>query len=92
MNVGVGGGETTDQRLRVFISSSPGELAEERDAASAAVRTLRLTSLLRGPGAGSHPLDESDVFVGIYWQSYGWTASPSTLSGIEDEYRLSKNG
>jgi len=31
----------SNSRLRVFISSSPGELTDERDAASAAVRTLR---------------------------------------------------
>jgi predicted ATPase/class 3 adenylate cyclase len=78
--------DAADGRLRVFISSSPGELDEERQAVRAAVRTLRLMPVFHEPGAGVHPLRESDVFVGIYWQSYGWTAALSTLSGIEDEY------
>jgi hypothetical protein len=29
------------------------------------------------------------VFVGIYWQSYGWAAPGEEISGLEDEYRLS---
>jgi len=36
----------SDQRLRVFISSSPGELGDEREAARSAIRTLRLTPVL----------------------------------------------
>lgn len=39
---------TPDQRLRVFISSTLGELAHERDAVEAAVRTLRLTRTRTG--------------------------------------------
>ena len=30
-----------------------------------------------------------DLFVGVYWQSYGWVASGETISGLEDGYRLS---
>src|SRR5205085_12204052 len=40
MNGDGGASEPTDRRLRVLISSSFGELLEEREAASAAVRTL----------------------------------------------------
>ena len=29
------------------------------------------------------------MFVGIYWQSYGWVAPGEQISGLEDEYRLS---
>jgi predicted ATPase len=32
---------------------------------------------------------QSQVFVGIYWQSYGWIAPGEQVSGLEDEYRLS---
>ena len=39
-------------RLRVLISSSFGELPEERQAASSAVRTLRLSPVTSEPGAG----------------------------------------
>jgi class 3 adenylate cyclase len=28
------------------------------------------------------------VFVGIYWQRYGWVAPGMEISGLEDEYRL----
>ena len=89
---------TPDERLRVFISSTLGELAAERDAVAAAVRTLRLTPVRFELGARAHPpddvyrsyLEQSDVFVGIYWQSYGWVGRGSTFSGIEDELERSR--
>jgi hypothetical protein len=28
------------------------------------------------------------VFVGLYWQQYGWIAPGEEFSGLEDEYRL----
>ncbi|MFL6206131.1 MAG: ATP-binding protein [Acidimicrobiales bacterium] len=88
---------TPDQRLRVFISSTLGELAEERHAARAAVEQLRLTPILFELGARPHPpralyrsyLAQSDVFVGIYWQRYGWVAPDMEISGLEDELVLS---
>src|ERR1700747_1655182 len=50
-----------------------------------------------GLGPRPHPprnvyqayLAQSQVFVGIYWQSYGWVAPGEQMSGLEDEYRLS---
>src|SRR5262252_8374719 len=33
-------------------------------------------------------LEQSQVFVGIYWQRYGWVAPGMEVSGLEDEYRL----
>jgi predicted ATPase len=88
---------TPDQRLRVFISSTLGELAEERRAAQAAVEQLRLTPVLFELGARPHPpralyrsyLAQSDVFVGIYWERYGWIAPDMEISGLEDELVLS---
>jgi predicted ATPase len=88
---------TPDQRLRVFISSTLQELAPERDAAQRAVSDLRLTPVLFELGARPHPpqdlyrayLAQSHVFIGIYWQSYGWIAPEEEISGIEDEYVLS---
>jgi predicted ATPase len=35
-------------------------------------------------------VDQCDVFVGIYWQSYGWVAPRGTISGLEDEYELAQ--
>ena len=48
-------------------------------------------------GARPHPprelyrsyLAQSDVFVGVYGDRYGWVAPGSEVSGLEDEYLLS---
>lgn len=88
---------TPDQRLRVFVSSTLEELAAERAAAREAVERLRLTPVLFELGARPHPprdlyrayLDQSHVFVGIYGRRYGWIAPGESISGLEDEYRLS---
>src|SRR3984893_14747567 len=88
---------TPDQRVRVFVSSTLAELAAERQAVSAAIRQLRLTPVLFELGARPYPprdlyrayLDQSDVFIGIYAESYGWIGPGMDISGLEDEYRLS---
>src|SRR6202161_3391936 len=88
---------TPDQRLRVFVSSTLQELAAERQAVRAAVTRLRLVRVMFERGARPHPprevyrsyLAQSQVFVGVYWQSYGWVAPGEQASGLEDEYRLS---
>jgi predicted ATPase len=88
---------TPDQRLRVFVSSTLGELAEERVAAREAITRLRLTPVLFELGARPHPprdlyrsyLAQSHIFVGIYWERYGWVAPEEDISGLEDEYLLS---
>ena len=80
----------------MFISSTLQELAAERGAVRAAVERLRFTPVLFELGARPHPpralyrayLEQSDVFVGIYWQRYGWVAPGMDISGLEDEYRL----
>jgi predicted ATPase len=87
---------TPDQLLRVFVSSTLGELALERRAARAAIEQLRLAPVMFELGARPHPprklyrsyLEQSDVFVGIYWERYGWIAPGEEISGLEDEYRL----
>ena len=89
---------TPDQRVRVFISSTIHELAEERLAARAAVSHLRLTPVFFEAGARPHPprdlyaayLAQSHVFLGIYGKGYGWVAPGAGMSGLEDEYRLSE--
>jgi len=88
---------TPDQRVRVFISSTLQELSEERRAARDAVTRLRLVPVMFELGARPHPprqvyrayLAQSQIFVGIYWQSYGWVAPGEETSGLEDEYQLS---
>ncbi len=97
MSVGARGRiRTPDQRLRVFVSSTLKELQPERRAARAALERLRLAPVMFELGARPHPprelyrayLEQSDVFVGIYWQQYGWIAPDEEISGLEDEYRL----
>jgi predicted ATPase len=88
---------TPDQRVRVFVSSTLQELAPERQAVRDAIESLRLTPVMFELGARPHPpralyrayLEQSDVFVGLYWQSYGWVAPGEDVSGLEEEYRLS---
>ena len=90
---------TPDRRLRVFVSSTLQELAEERAAVRAAIAGLHLTPVLFELGARPHPpralyrayLEQSEVFVGIYWQRYGWVAPDMEVSGIEDEYELARS-
>jgi predicted ATPase len=57
---------------------------------------LRLTPVMFESGARAHPpqavyrayLEQSDIFLGIYWQRYGWVGPGMTISGLEDELRL----
>src|SRR5262249_39250851 len=57
---------------------------------------LHLVPVWYESGARPHPprpmyrayLAQSQVFVGIYWQRYGWVAPGMEISGLEDEYRL----
>src|SRR5258707_8193613 len=87
---------TPDQRLRVFVSSTLQELAAERQAVRDAVTRLRLVPVMFELGARPHPprqvyrsyLAQSQVFVGVYWQSFGWIAPGAEVSGLEDEYLL----
>jgi predicted ATPase len=88
---------TPDQRLRVFVSSTLGELAVERRAVARAITALRLTPVMFEAGARPHPprelyqayLAQSDVFIGIYWQHYGQVNPDMEVSGLEDEFLLS---
>jgi predicted ATPase/class 3 adenylate cyclase len=87
---------TPDQRVRVFISSTQDELAAERAAARRAIARLHLVPVYYDSGARPHPprsmyrayLAQSQIFVGIYWQRYGWVVPGMGISGLEDEFRL----
>ena len=90
---------TPDQRLRVFVSSTLGELADDRHAVSRAIETLRLTPVMFELGARPHPprdlykayLDQSDIFIGLYWERYGEVGPDIEVSGLEDEFELSRH-
>ncbi|GAA1943796.1 hypothetical protein GCM10009776_01920 [Microbacterium deminutum] len=84
----------------MFVSSTLRELADERRAARTAIERMRLAPVMFELGARPHPprelyrsyLEQSDVFVGIYWESYGWIAPDGDVSGLEDEYNLAPRG
>ncbi len=84
------GVDAPGHRLRVYLSSTLGELASERDAAKSAIKTLRLDPAGADFGSsadnGSGPAVESDIFVAVYWQSYGWVNEGSDVSDLEEEY------
>ncbi|MET1044839.1 MAG: DUF4062 domain-containing protein [Microbacteriaceae bacterium] len=90
---------TPDQRLRVFVSSTLKELAAERKASRTAIERLHLAPVMFELGARPHPprelyrayLAQSDIFVGLYWERYGWVAPGENVSGLEDEYNLAQN-
>ena len=88
---------TPDQRLRIFVSSTMQELAPERAAARDAIESMELVPVLFELGARPHPpealyrayLEPSQIFVGVYGESYGWVPPGASRSGIEHEYELS---
>lgn len=96
MTPAVGGIRTPDQRLRVFVSSTLKELAPERRAVRAAIERLAMAPVMFELGARPHPprelyrayLEQSDIFVGLYWEQYGWIAPGEDVSGLEDEWNL----
>ena len=65
---------------------------------SRAITALRLTPVMFELGARPHPpqelyrayLAQSDVFIGLYWQRYGWVGPGMDISGLEDEFQLSQ--
>ncbi|MFI5100509.1 MAG: DUF4062 domain-containing protein, partial [Actinomycetes bacterium] len=78
------------------MSSTLKELAPERGAVRQAIERLAATPVMFELGARPHPprelyrayLEQSDIFVGLYWDSYGWVAPGEMVSGLEDEYTL----
>lgn len=88
---------TPDQKLRVFVSSTLHELEEERKVIMDAIKKIHLIPVMFELGARPHAprnlyreyLNQSQIFIGIYWNQYGWVAPEEEVSGIEDEYNLS---
>ena len=83
-------------KLQVFVSSTIGECAEERQSARKAIVSLNHAAFLfEDAGARPYPpkdlylpqLYDSDIFVGIYKNSYGWCPDTEIISGLEEEFR-----
>jgi len=90
---------TPDQRVKVFISSTLKELEPERQVVRRSIKDdLRLSPIMFEAGASPHPprqryrafIEQSQIYVGIFWESYGWIAPDMDISGIEDEYHIAK--
>ena len=98
-NAAVAVAPAAGQRLRIFVSTTIGELAAERGAAAEAIAGLLLSPVLFELGSRSSSpramyrayLDHSDIFVGIYWQRYGWVAPSMGVSELEDQYDLASD-
>ena len=85
-------------RLRWVEVSPRTALAWSAESAAArdAVEELHLIPVMSDLGAGAHSardvyrayLEQSQVFIGIYGQSYGPLVSDMTISCLEDEYEL----
>ena len=58
-----------------------------------AIAALRLTPVFFEAGARPYPprelyqayVAQSDIFIGIYWQRYGWVAPAMDISALEEE-------
>lgn len=85
--------DDTRTRTRVFVSSTLGELASEREAAKSAITSLRMIPVgldLGGHANGDDQTPRSaDLFVGIYWQANGWVSGESELSSLEADLEAS---
>ena len=87
-------------KIRVFVSSRLGECKEERTSARDVIESLSHQPVMF-EGAGARPyaprsvylqgLDESQIFVGIYREGYGYIADGMNTSGLEDEYRYARS-
>ncbi|MEV0720295.1 DUF4062 domain-containing protein, partial [Asanoa sp. NPDC050611] len=84
-----------DRRLRIFISSALDELEDERLAVRDTIARMRLVPVMfelgarrpRDPDVYRDYIGESQLFIGIYGESYGWVEPESDVAGIEQEFR-----
>lgn len=87
-------------RVTVFVSSTIGECAAERDAAREAIVAIKCEPVLfESIGARPHParitylegLSRSQICVIIWKEGYGWIDPALDISGLEDEFRISRD-
>lgn len=81
-------------KIRIFVSSTLQECIAERQAVKEAIVSLNhVPVMFEAAGARPYPprevylggLENSQIFIGIYRESYGWVAPDMEVSGIEDE-------
>ena len=73
---------TPDQRVRVFVSSTLGELAAERQAVRDAVTSLRLVPVMFEAGARAHPPRDLYRAYNAGGTSYQHFSDASELRGL----------
>ena len=85
-------------KIRVFVSSRLGECEAERGRAREMIESLgHQPVMFEAAGARPYPprsvylrgVEESQIFVGVYREGYGYVAEGMEISGLEDEYRHS---
>ncbi len=90
---------SASSRLRIFVSSTIRECADERSVVKRALSsTDHLAFIFEEVGARPYPppelflpeLDRSHIFVGIYKDSYGWIAPGAVQSGLEQEFERAR--
>jgi len=81
------------------VSSTLQELKPEREAVRGTIKNdLKLHPIMFESGASPYPprekyrayLEQCQIYVGIFRESYGWIAPDMEISGIEDEYDIAK--
>lgn len=87
-------------KVRVFISSTLQECTAERQIVKEAIDSLNhVPVMFEAAGARPHPprdvylggLENSQIFIGIYRESYGWVAPDMKISGLEDELQYARD-
>ncbi|SDN00380.1 DUF4062 domain-containing protein [Kriegella aquimaris] len=83
------------ERLRIFVSSSMEELAEERAVLKSALSELNIDAWIFEKDAGAQSqtiqqvykkeIDRSDLYIGLFWRNYG------DYTNDEFEYATEKN-
>lgn len=89
-----------NNRQHVFVSSTSLDLRDEREVLETAINQMRSTEFNGMEYFGSQPdkpknvcleeVEQSDVYVGIFADRYGWVDPESNISMTELEYRQAR--
>ena len=90
----------SNDRIRVFVSSRLVECEQERAVARTIIESLGHQPVMF-EAAGARPyaprsvylrgLEQSQIYIGIYREGYGYIEKNMEISGLEDEYRFARS-
>ena len=90
----------SNDKIRVFVSSRLVECEQERAVARTIIESLGHQPVMF-EGAGARPyaprsvylrgLEQSQIYIGIYREGYGYIEKNMEISGLEDEYRFARS-